>query len=288
MNTSLESRLQARALMFKRVRQFFEERDVLEVDCPALSPYAPIDLHIDVMSVQDCGYLHTSPEYGMKRLLADGSGDIYQMSHVFRKEEKGALHNPEFTMIEWYRLHLTEEESHNEVLDLIYLFIEKVPCQTLSYQNAYLKYTNLDPFTATPSDFQDLARTNNLDIATENFLWGTLIEPHLQPLTLIYDFPPAEAALAKIENGLAKRFEIYNRGIELANGYHELTDPIEQKRRLEETSTKRQAIGKPPLQIDPDFLAALQKGLPECFGVAVGFDRLLMLQQNANQINDIF
>ncbi len=271
--------------MFQQVRQFFEERNVLEVDCPALSPYATIDLYIDVMSVSDCGYLHTSPEYGMKRLLADGSGDIYQMSHVFRKEEKGPLHNPEFTMIEWYRLQLSEAAFQNEVLDLIYLFIEKVPCQMLTYQEAYLKHTALDPFIASPSDFQDLASTNNLDIATESFLWSTLVEKHLQSLTLIYDFPVAEAALAKIENGVAKRFEIYSRGIELANGYHELTDPVELKYRLEFAEENRLKLGKQALPINPLFISALQKGLPECFGVAVGFDRLLMLQHNVPQIS---
>ncbi len=273
--------------MFQIVRLFFDKRGVLEVDCPALSPYASIDPHIDVMQVNGCGYLHTSPEYAMKRLLAEGAPDIFQMSHVFRKEEKGSFHSPEFTMIEWYRLNLKEAEFQQETIDLISLFIGPSPLHKLSYHEAFLKFTGLDISSASPSDYLELAKRNGLDIGERNFLWGTLVEPHFTSLTMIIDFPAEDAALAKVENGVAKRFEIYFRGVELANGYHELQDPVDQKRRLVQSEKERQKLGKPPLPRDLNFLQALEKGLPECFGVAVGFDRLMMLRLNQSDITNV-
>lgn len=292
MNTSLASRcgsVQERAEKFAAVREFFRERNVLEADTNILSKAAPIDAHIDVMQVDmgggKIGYLHTSPEYGLKKLLASGSGDIFQLGHVFRAEEESPLHSPEFTMLEWYRIGMAYEEFIEETLDLIRLFLGNLPSEKISYRKALQKYANVDfikedlgPYVA---PFSEEAQHWDRDTQL-NLLFSHMVEPHLgaQKLTVITDYPASQAALAKTYEldgaAVARRFEIYFDGVELANGFDELTNAKEQRARFEEENQKRIELGKEALPIDEEFLAALEN-MPECCGVAVGFDRLMAL-----------
>jgi len=277
------------------VRAFFAERRVLEVDTPILSSYAPVDAHIDVMEVDmgrgQTGYLHTSPEYGLKKLLAAGSGDIYQLSHVFRQNEEGPLHLPEFMMLEWYRLGIDYLDFIEETLDIIRLFVGPLPSRVLTYREALLQAAGFDYTIET--DFARIAEKHQIALSPESADWNRdtwlsllfshLVEPHLgkEELTVITEYPASQAALAKTTEvdgiEVARRFEIYREGIELANGFDELTNAKEQRKRLEEENALRISMGKKSLPIDESFLATLESGLPECCGVAVGFDRLMML-----------
>jgi len=270
------------------VRTFFEQRHVVEVDTPLLSSYAPVDTHIDLFKV-DGGYLHSSPEYGMKKLLASGSGDIYQLGHVFRKDEIGPLHAPEFTMIEWYRVETTFDAFLEENLSLVRLFVGETLSEILPYKEPFQREVGLS-FDTPPSALMERGKTLGFEFHDEkdliNLLWGCVVEPTLGngKITVITDFPKEQAALAQIKNGVAERFEFYFDGIELGNGYHELTDPIEQKERLERSNKERISLGKEPLPIDPEFIKSLEQGLPDCYGIALGFDRLLMLKEGHSKI----
>lgn len=284
-NTSLASRrgsLRARAEKFSAVRSFFSSRGVLEVDTDILSPAAPVDAHIDVMRVEmgkdKVGYLHTSPEYELKKLLAHGSGDIYQLGHVFRCDELGPLHTPEFTMLEWYRVGIAYETFIEETLDLIRLFVSPLPSETHTYENAFKIFADIDihqDLSRHVLQFSDQAPSWDKDTQL-NLLFSHLVEPHLgqNKLTVITEFPASQAALAKTKDGVARRFEVYYRGVELANGFDELSDPVEQRTRFEKENEKRITLGKETLPIDEEFLASLET-LPDCCGVAVGFDRLM-------------
>jgi len=282
------SPLARRAQALKMVRAFFEKHHVVEVDTPLLSNYAPIDTHIDLFEV-DGGYLHSSPEYGMKKLLASGSGDIYQLGHVFRKDEVGPLHAPEFTMIEWYRVETTLKSFLEENLSLMRLFVGEKESEILTYQEVFQESVGL-PFDAPPLALMEKGKTLGFEFHDEsdliNLLWGCVVEPMLGngKITVITDFPKEQAALAQIKNGVAERFELYFDGIELGNGYHELTDPVEQKERLERSNKERVSLGKEPLLIDPEFIRSLERGLPDCYGIALGFDRLLMLKEGHSKI----
>ncbi len=276
--------LAERAEMLAEVRQFFADRNVLEVDCPALSPESPVDVHIDVMQVQldKPYYLHTSPEYRMKELLSFGSGDIYQMGHVYRQEEVGPLHNPEFTMVEWYRCAVSYEEFIQETLAFMSLFLGDLPVTYYTYKDALEKYSSGDVKKYHPD-------AENWDKDTQaQLLMSCEVEPHLgkEGPYVLDKFPASQAALSQVREGFAERFEIYYKGIELANGYHELTDPQEQRRRFIESNQKRIALGKQALPIDKSFIAALERGLPDCCGVAVGFDRLMMLKTNKTSLQE--
>lgn len=285
--------MRARANMLRKTRDFFHTRGVIEVDTNILSTFAPVDAHIDIMRVDmrenKTGYLHSSPEYEMKKLLAGGSGDIYQLGHVFRAEEQeGPWHSLEFTMLEWYRVGMAYEDLISETLDLIELFLPGLPHQILTYRRAFRMFSQIDYVTddLTPHVVSLSKDAITWDRDTQlSLLFSHLIEPHLgkELLTVITNYPSSQAALAKtvIEDGLpvARRFEVYYRGIELANGFDELLDAKEQRKRLENANKKRVSLGKNPLPIDEDFLAALEKGLPECCGVAVGFDRLMKLKK---------
>jgi elongation factor P--(R)-beta-lysine ligase len=315
-NTSLASNplqikvpyLKDRAQMLKKARAFFEDKGVIEVDCPALSHAAPIDLHIDVMKValknDQLGYLHTSPEYGMKRLLSAEIGDIYQISHVFRDGEIGPLHNPEFTMAEWYRIGFSFDQMIAETLDFIRLFLGNLTAQSMTYRQTLQHHLGIDYLTATPSNLLDCAKDNNLDLPSDAASWDKdtllqllvsfLIEPKLGTghLFVLSHFPASQAALSKTfarSDGepVACRFEVYYQGIELANGYHELTDASEQKRRFEASNRARVEAGKDALKVDERFLEALQFGLPDCCGVAVGFDRLMQLKHGLKELKNV-
>ena len=297
--------LRDRAQMFSKARAFFADRGVMEVDVPILGKGAPIDAHIDVMAIPlqggERGFLHTSPEYAMKRLLAHGAGDIYQMSHVFRDGEIGHLHNPEFTMVEWYRVGKTFPELIDETISFIRLFLGEVPIHFLTYRAALKQHAGIDYITASTDDLIACAHHHKLHLPSDahlwdkdtllNFLMGFLVEKQLQELTVLQHYPATQSALARttVKDGeaIAERFEIYYKGIELANGFHELTDPVEQRRRFHEENEERLRLGKSQLPLDENFLQALEKGLPDCCGVAVGFDRLMLLRHDKHHLADV-
>ncbi len=298
--------LKDRAQLFSDVRAFFTQRKVVEVDCPIITQYAAVDQHIDLITAH-CGkeirYLHSSPEYGMKRLLVKGMGDIYQMSHVFRDSELGKKHNPEFTMIEWYRHALDYEAMMQETVELLSLFLGPLKSETLSYQEAFLQFTGLDYIEAEHKELLELFHTQQIphhdSLADEEsdtllqMLFSALVEPQFSPelTTIIKDFPATQAALAKIDHHgkhpVAKRFEIYYSGMELANGYDELLDAEELLGRFHLANTKRIASNKSALPIDHALIDALKEGLPQSCGVAVGFDRLMMLRHHVDHIESV-
>lgn len=285
--------LKNRALMLRKARAFFDTRNALEVDCGALVKRAPIDANIDVMTVSvspsENGFLHTSPEYAMKKLLSEGASDIYFLGHVFRRGEIGKRHNPEFTMAEWYRIGFSLKQMIQETCLFLSLFLGDLPIRHLSYRKAFLEYAKLnytqDPLPVINSSW---SRTETL-----HYILSHEIEPHLgkDELTILTDYPPYEAALAcvKEKDGefVAERFEIYHKGVELANGYHELSNAEELKNRFEKENRMRLSRNEQPYILDEIFLAAMRKGIPDCCGVSVGFDRALMLQEKKESLSEI-
>lgn len=294
--------LKDRSDMLAKARAFFAERNMIEVDCPILTSAASIDAHIDLIPATpnktERRTLHSSPEYGMKRLLAGGSGDIYQLSHVFRDGELGKRHNPEFMLAEWYRCNFSFQQMIDETLAFVELFVGKQSHRSLTYREAFQHYANIDPFTTSESELITTLESHNITAHKSekddllNILLATAIEPHLgqDKFVALTHYPASQAALAQTTEidgvTVAERFEIYYKGYELANGYHELADPTEQRHRFEEANAQRLALGKEALPIDERFLEALHQ-LPDCCGVAVGFDRLMMLRHNKQEIADI-
>lgn len=289
-----------RAAMMADARAFFHARGVVEVDCPLITQGSPIDEHIDPIAVVDGNkyrYLITSPEYCMKRLIAAGAGDIYQLAHVFRYGESSSRHNPEFMMAEWYRKGFSFDAMVQETLDFIEVFLGTQKREVITYREAFQKYASIDYVKASIQDLCDLLSSQGITPydgieaegkdAVLNIAIGALIEPHLgkDGLCALTHYPATQAALAltcqRDDENVAERFEIYYHGIELANGYHELADSTEQHERFIESNKKRVSHGKSELPIDTFFLEALGK-LPDCCGVAVGFDRLMMLRHNAS------
>ncbi len=297
----------SRAKMLQKARAFFSERNVLEVDCPLLSKSASVDQHIDLIQCQtmqkETRYLHSSPEYGMKRLLAEGMPDIYQISHVFRDHEYGSRHNPEFMMAEWYRKGISFEEMMKETCDFIRLFVGDLLQVQISYKDVFLQYVGFNPFEVTDELllqflegsgilFSFCKETDSKDDLLM-IIMSEIIEPLFpkEKLIVVPYFPPTQAALAAIRKNdgdfVAERFEVYSHGLELANGYHELCHSQEQRQRFENANEMRALMGKNILPIDEHFLQALNQGLPDCCGVAVGFDRLMMIRRNTCQIKDV-
>lgn len=299
--------LQDRAEMLAQARTFFKKRNILEVDCPIITCYASVDAHIDLIpaaySQKDTHYLHSSPEYGMKRLLSQGIGDIYQLSHVFRDGECGKKHNPEFTMAEWYRIGFSFSQMMEETVDFIRLFVGDIPFSLITYRDAFKKFAGFDYLKISEQDLLKYIREHHIETypgiekegkdALLNVILGVTVEPNLglESLCVLAYYPATQCALAKTryhgEEHVAERFEVYFRGIELANGYHELTDAKEQRQRFIEANELRGKLGKNTLPIDEHFLQALEKGLPQCCGVAVGFDRLMMLRHHTSDIADV-
>lgn len=275
----------------------------MEVDTPLLARFPSIDSYIDLFEVemdfQEPGYLHSSPEYAMKRLLAANSGPIYQMSHVYRKGEVGALHNPVFTLVEWYQVESNQSAFLEEVFSFIELFLGKQEVYALSYQEAFMGELQTDPMRSSREELIQVGLDKGVDCGgasrqeVVNILWGTFVEKSFDRsvLTLVSDYPADQAALAQVvkkgEIEVAERFEIYWQGIELANGYHELGDFREQRRRFEKANRVRIENGKKALPRDPYFLSSLEKGLPDSYGVAVGFDRLLMLHLGLERVEQV-
>lgn len=285
--------LRDRAHMLQKARDFFAQRGVLEMDTGALVRCPPNDSNIDCIGVdQDNGFLHTSPEYALKRLLAAGIGDCYFLGHVFRKGELGELHNPEFTMVEWYRCGISFAEMIQETCEFLFLFFGVKPIRLLSYRDAFQQYVGIDYPNVSLQTLHQLTRSSWPRETCIYYLITHQIEPYLGlgELTVLTDFPPSEAALACLtqKNGelVAQRYEIYHEGVELTNGYHELSEPQELTRRFEEKNRHRLAEGKEPYALDEKFLAAL-KTLPDCCGVALGFDRALMLRHKLKSIKQV-
>ena len=314
--------LHKRAALLAQLRAFFAARAVLEVDTPALMPTTATDLYIDSFCLNPAAasseglesgdqsqlYLQTSPEFPLKRLLAAGSGAIYQLGKVFRNEQASPQHSREFTMLEWYRPGFTLEQLMdevellvNEVLTCFSPECKIAPAQfpRLSYRDLFVQHLSIDPHRASDEaitravdaridlEAANLSRTDKLQL-----LLSHCIEPLLPPACFITDYPAAQAALAQVEPDeqgdlVARRFELFVNGMELANGYYELTDDKEQRRRFDADNAKRSAQGKETLPIDEALLAALEHGLPDCAGVALGVDRLLMVAIGAERIDQV-
>lgn len=297
--------LEMRAALLRRVREFFARRGVLEVDTPSVSRAGAPDLHLNSLATRINGqlrFLHTSPEYPMKRLLAAGYGDIYQICKVFRDGESGRRHNPEFTLLEWYREGYDHHRLMDEVGQLVTLLLAAshtlMPPQYFTYEQAFVLYAGLDPHRASDADIQARAQRAGLSAretdrdSALDYLAGEVVYPRLgkDRLTFVYDFPASQAALARIVPGeppLAERFEVFLDGMELANGFHELLDAVEQRRRFEQDNARRQQRGLPEMPLDENFLAALKAGMPDCAGVALGFDRLVMLAAGVDNIGQV-
>lgn len=300
-------RLRARTL--RQIRAFFDERDVLEVDTPLLGSATVTDVHISSFEARYHSpaqpkarrvFLQTSPEFAMKRLLCAGYGPIYQVCKAFRDGEEGALHNPEFTLLEWYRPGYDHHAMMDEVEDLVASVLGSGPSIRLSYREAFRRWASLDPVRCSLEDLRSRASGFGLEAATAagadrdtclDVLLTRALQPRMgEPPVFVYDFPSTQASLARIRPGdppVGERFELFVNGIELANGYHELTDANEQRQRFRSDLAKRKQAGMPTVPLDKRFLRALQCGLPASAGVALGVDRLLMVAAGVNALEDV-
>ncbi|MBU2863696.1 EF-P lysine aminoacylase GenX [Reinekea forsetii] len=294
--------LRHRAEVFSHIRSYFKDQKVLEVDTPALSRSTGTDVHLSQFITQEGYALHTSPEFPMKRLLAAGSGDIYQLAHVFRQDETGQRHNPEFMMLEWYRTGWDEWDLMSDVVNLINGLTPGTNLEVIhtSYEQAFLDAKLPNPFTSSLKELQ-FAAARLLQADADQWqrddcldaLMALVVEPNLpkERLCFIHSYPQSQAALAAYglfnDQAIARRFELYWQGMELANGYFELTDSVEQKRRFEAETVQRQQLGLAAPKIDEAFLAALEQGMPSCSGVALGVDRLLMILGQYSSISEV-
>ncbi|MBE0438696.1 MAG: EF-P lysine aminoacylase GenX [Gammaproteobacteria bacterium] len=305
--------LKKRAQFLADVRLFFAQHNVLEVETPILSAAAPTAPYLTSFvtgyqplsgSSKQHYYLQTSPEFAMKRLLAAGSGSIYQIAHVFRNGEQGRLHSPEFTMLEWYRPELSLHQLMDEINALLQQVFGFEPIIRLSYRGVFEFLFKFNVLTCSDDDIIACAKERigglppDLDLDRDGWLallMSHVIEPKLADLNMplfIYDFPASQAQLAKViqdnaGNDVAARFELYIDGVELANGYDELLDANELQRRFESDNQQRKTLGLDQMPIDVNLLAAMISGLPNCTGVAVGMDRLMMLALDKRQIVDV-
>ncbi len=297
--------MRKRAKLLADTRAFFASRNVLEVVTPVLSHAAPSDIHIESLSLDagDSGslYLQTSPEFAMKRLLASGSGDIYQICPVFRAGETGRRHNPEFTMLEWYRVGFDHHRLMREVDELLRVVLDADLADTLfiSFADAFRNAAGLDPHNALDDDIRRALTDHGIDIPTEtdrdgllDLLLATAVTATFEPAqpTFLYDYPVSSAALARISRSdppVAERFELFLGGMELANGFNELCDADEQTIRFDrELETRRKRKQATPAR-DDALLDALANGMPDCAGVALGMDRLLMIATGASDIASV-
>lgn len=295
--------LRQRANTLALIRQFFTERGYLEVETPVMARFGITDVYLaNIMATfrQKPYCLQTSPEYHMKRLLAAGSGPVFQLARVFRDDELGRWHNPEFTLLEWYQLNIDHHCLMDEVDALLQLILASQPMLRKTYQQVFIEICELDPLSASIKDLQNTVERFNLDgvLPVEErdpdqylfLLMSHVVEPALGKEAVpvaVYNFPVSQAALAKVNQGVAERFEVYFRGVELANGFHELTDAKAQASRFEQDLLIRQRQGLPQPEPDSYLLAALEHGLPPCSGVALGIDRLLALALKQKAIANI-
>ncbi len=305
-----------RALMLKNIRVFFTQRDVLEVETPLLSQYSTTDLHLESLASRfrnQSGYLNTSPEYAMKRLLAGWKKPIYQICKAFRDDELGPNHNPEFSMLEWYQPDYDAENLMAELAQLVTGLCQsstafhsvRAEFKSLSYQQAFADTVGINPHQTTSDECHQVVVSHNIEVPQGmgsadhvnvwlDWLLTQLVLPAFQKnrFTFLYDYPASQCALAKLAKNeqqiiVAKRFELFFGEVELANGFHELTDANEQLRRFKQENAARKKAGLSCGRIDENLIAALRSGLPECAGVAVGLDRLLMVLVNASSIEQV-
>ncbi len=307
--------MRLRAQILNRTRGFFNTRDVLEVETPLLSRSAVTDPALDSLRTVYTGpgapegvrlYLHTSPEFPMKRLLAAGSGSIYQICRVFRDGELGRLHNPEFTLLEWYRPGFTLLDLMDEVADLLIALFDGMlscgPVERISYRDVFLERLQLDPLVADLDAVLRCARQQGLVVPAGMMdagldAWLDLLLTHCIEsglgngcMTFVYRYPANQASLARLtpdDPRTAERFELYLNGIEIANGFHELADAREQRSRFRSDNRIRSESGKPQMPLDEKLLDALEAGLPDCSGVAVGLDRLVLLAAQAGSLDQV-
>ena len=302
---NLKNIIKERNQLFENTRAFFKSRGVLEVDTALIRNHTVTDPYMSAYSVIDSnskfqGYLQTSPEYAMKILLSKSSGDIFQLSKMFRAEESSPIHSSEFTMLEWYRIGFDHFDLIQETTDFIQTIVGKKKVQKLSYREIFISELAIDPFKITLKGLESFAKSELGEIPTDllfdnylTLLFSEKIEPALDEnvITVIHSYPESQASLAKTRktNGIvtADRFEIYLCGIELANGFNELTDVKEQKLRFEKENQLRAHLNSEKIEIDVDFLNALESGIPDCSGVALGIDRLLMIKTGSTNISDI-
>ncbi len=297
--------LRLRARLLAVIREFFAGRGVLEVETPVLAAAGASDVHIASLATTcHAGgqlYLQTSPEFAMKRLLAAGSGPIYQVCRAFRDGESGRLHNPEFTLLEWYR----PDFDHHQLIDELDTLMNRVPgpagsARRLTYRDAFLEHAGIDAFEARTDALLAAAEDSGLqltgdDPATRDTLLDFLFSHTVQPAlgdgrVYVYDYPASQAALARVRASqppVAERFELFVNGIEIANGYHELADADEQRQRFAADGYARKRLGLAQMPVDERLLAALAHGLPDCAGVAVGLDRLFMIAAGASNIDAV-
>ncbi len=299
--SQLRERLIQRADFVSQTRQFFAQRGVIEVETGLLQAHTVSDPYMSAFRVIDplakeVGFLQTSPEYAMKKLLCEGAGDIFQLSKMFRANENSPIHSAEFTMLEWYRLGYDHHQLAEEVCQLMVELLGVKPVNKLTYQQAFIEALQVDPFELTYQQLHRLCVAQLGDIPADllfdnllTLLFAERVETQFDPekITVIHAFPESQASLAKTQklNGIsvAQRFEVYFAGVELANGFNELTDASVQLARFEQDNKIREQLGSPKIAIDMELIAALKQGLPDCAGVALGLDRLFMIaigQQN--------
>jgi len=304
--------MRLRAQMLSEIRQFFAERSVLEVETPLLSHGIGTDPQLAFFTTEYCLsplrqtlFLQTSPEFAMKRLLAAGSGSIYQIGKAFRNGESGRFHNPEFTMLEWYRVGFTLPQLMDEIAELIAGLFSGQPLQEtqrVSYQDIFGSFTGLDPLVFSYQDYCAFAEDSGLSEAVAicghdhavwlDFIFSHKVQPHLgdNALCMVYGYPACQSSLARINEQcslITDRVELFINGIELGNGYYELVDADEQSKRFDKELVIRQQQKLAVSVKDKRLVSALESGLPECSGVAIGLDRLLMLLSGSESIEDV-
>ncbi len=307
--------LRERALLLRKVRAYMDAQGVMEVETPMLSRSATVDIYIDSFATEfspighgtsQLCYLHTSPEFPMKRLLSAGSGDIYSLGRVFRNGEAGGRHNPEFTMLEWYRIGMDDRRLMDDVSGLLSSICNFREVKRSSYGELFEEHLGVNPYIATDEELsqlvrekvderlQELERNDCLDLLFSRFVEPNLGSSNAEVLEgyFVYDYPATMSALARFSTNrsghpVASRFELFVNGVELANGYHELQDAKEQKKRFEQEQQRRQERGYDIYPYDGHMVNALVHGMPDCAGVAMGIDRLLMLMLATSNIADV-
>ncbi|MDC0265990.1 EF-P lysine aminoacylase EpmA [Mariniblastus sp.] len=306
--------LQRRADVLRRLRCFFDDRGFFEVETPLISHDIVVDRHLHPVGIpknqitgvdsnsNEMLWLQTSPEFGMKRLVASGATAIYQIGKAFRQSETGEMHNPEFTMLEWYRVGDNLESGMALLGELVEEMLGQPQTKRVTYRQVFSQYVGVDPFSCAVSELKSVALQHGIEIEMPceasarddwlNLILSRLIEPKLgfEGGVIIYDWPASQAALAVIreeEVPVAERFEMYVHGVELANGYHELLDPDELARRNSVVNQERVKDGQPLLPEESRLLHAMRSGLPACAGVAMGVDRLVMLALGFKKIKDV-
>ena len=296
--------LRRRASLLEDIRAFFRDRGVLEVETPVLAGATSPETHVSSFEVhvpgddRIAGWLQTSPEFAMKRLLCAGSGPIFQITRAFRAGEAGPLHNPEFSILEWYRPGYGYEDLIGEVEDLLGSLLGRKQPRRLTYQEAFRRFAGLDPKRASLPDLRGRCRARGWDEARDadrdaclDFLLDHAVQGGLGlGIVTLFDFPASQCSFARLrptDRSIAERFEVFVDGIEVGNGYRELTDANEQLDRFEQDRGKRRQRGLPDAPIDYRLIAALSAGMPECSGVALGLDRLAMIALGHTRLEEV-